>query len=188
LYLAGLRRPSAPALFLLSKVILVLLLPVGVWLATRSATQLSQVQAWLLIGTAVVAALVLPNWWLARRVRRRQAKLRNGFPDALDMLVICVEAGLGLTAAIERVTVEVRRLHPDLAGELAAVNAEMRSGVDRTTALLGLNARTGLPEIRGLVSLLVQTLQLGTGIADALRIYAAEFRDQRMQRAEERAA
>lgn len=97
------------------------------------------------------------------------------------MLVICVEAGLGLTAAIERVTSEIRDLYPELAAELTAVNAEMRSGVDRSTALQGLNARTGLPEIRGLVSLMVQTLQLGTGVADSLRIYSSEFRDQRMQ-------
>ncbi|NDF87120.1 MAG: type II secretion system F family protein, partial [Gammaproteobacteria bacterium] len=133
-------------------------------------------------------ALLAPNWWVEHRVRRRQSRLRNGFPDALDMLVICVESGLGLTAAMERVANEIRQLHPELSLELAAVNAEIRSGVDRAAALQSLNARTGLPEIRGFVGLLAQTLQLGTGVADSLRIYSTEFRDQRMHRAEERAA
>jgi tight adherence protein C len=142
-----------------------------------------------LVSALIAAiALLLPNWWLREKMKRRQARLRNAFPDALDMLVICVEAGLGLSAAMERVTDEIRHMHPDLATELASVNAEIRSGIDRGTALRSLNVRTGLPEIRGFVSLLTQTLQLGTGVADSLRIYAEEFRDQRMHRAEERAA
>ena len=103
------------------------------------------------------------------------------------MLVICVEAGLGLTGAIARVADELKYSRPELAAELDIVNAEMRTGVDREVALENLNARTGLVEIRGLVSLLVQTLRFGTGIADSLRVYSSEFRDQRMQAAEERA-
>ena len=86
------------------------------------------------------------------------------------MLVICVEAGLGLTSAIARVAEELKFSQPDLASELAIVNAEMRAGVDREVALDNLNARTGLSEIRGLVSLLQQTLRFGTGIADSLRV------------------
>jgi tight adherence protein C len=131
--------------------------------------------------------MLAPNRWLELRVARRQKRLRDGFPESLDMLVICVEAGLGLTSAIARVAEELKFSQPDLASELAIVNAEMRAGVDREVALDNLNARTGLSEIRGLVSLLQQTLRFGTGIADSLRVYAAEFRDQRMQAAEERA-
>lgn len=188
LYLAGLRQPNSAAVFFMSKLLLLLVVPVGCWAAARTIPGISPVQLWSLVAVALVLAVIGPNLWLDRRVRRRQARLRNGFPDSLDMLVICVEAGLGLTAAIERVTSEIRPLYPELAAEFAAVNAEMRSGVDRAAALQGLNTRTGLPEIRGLVSLLVQTMQLGTGVADSLRIYSAEFRDQRMQRAEEQAA
>lgn len=188
LYLAGLRQPNAAALFFMTKLLVVLVLPTGIWAAAQTMSEMSPAQLWSLVTIGLVVALIGPNWWLDRRVRSRQARLRNGFPDSLDMLVICVEAGLGLTAAIERVTGEIRSLHPELAAEFAAVNAEIRSGVDRATALQSLNDRTGLPEIRGLVSLLVQTMQLGTGIADSLRIYSAEFRDQRMQRAEEHAA
>jgi tight adherence protein C len=143
----------------------------------------------MLISALIVAlALLLPNWWLREKLKRRQMRLRNAFPDALDMLVICVEAGLGLSAAMERVTDEIRNMHPDLATEFAAVNAEVRSGVERGTALRSLNVRTGLLEIRGFVSLLTQTLQLGTGVGNSLRIYAEDFRDQRMQRAENQAA
>lgn len=188
LYIAGFRRPSAAAIFMVVKMGFLLTAVIGIWVLWQFPTSLSGTQLMLLSTLISALALLLPNWWLHQRMKRRQARLRNAFPDALDMLVICVEAGLGLSAAMERVTDEIRHMHPDLATELASVNAAIRSGIDRGTALQGLNVRTGLPEIRGFVSLLTQTLQLGTGVADSLRIYAEEFRDQRMQRAEERAA
>jgi tight adherence protein C len=188
LFIAGIRRPNAVSLFVLSKLLLLVSAIVATWLLwPESTTEVTAALVMLPIA-GIALGVFGPNWWLATKVKRRQAKLRNGFPDALDLLVICVEAGLGLTAAIERVTTEVRILHPELAQEFASVNAEIRSGIDRATALQGLNRRTGLPEIRGLVTLLVQTMQLGTGIADSLRVYSSEFRDQRMRVAEERAA
>ena len=137
---------------------------------------------------AAFIGLVLPNLVLNHLVKRRQKRLRDGFPDALDMLVVCVEAGLGLTAAIQRVAEELRFSHPELGAEFALVTAEMRAGVDRRWRSRGLAERTGLEDIRGLVSLLVQTLKFGTSIAETLRVYAEEFRDRRMQRAEEMAA
>ena len=188
LFIAGLRRPTAAANFVLSKLVLLVVVLVASWVFWPNEFESVATPIVALPIAGIVLALGGPNWWLESRVKRRQAKLRNGFPDALDLLVICVEAGLGLTAALERVTTEVRILHPELAQEFAAVNAEIRSGIDRSTALQGLNRRTGLPEIRGLVTLLVQTMQLGTGIADSLRVYSSEFRDQRMRNAEERAA
>jgi tight adherence protein C len=114
--------------------------------------------------------------------------LRDGFPDALDLLVVCVESGLGLSAAIERVAREIGVSHAELAVELSLVNAEMRAGVDRAKALRNLADRTGLDDIRGLVSMLIQAMRFGTSIADTLRIYSEEFRDRRMQKAEESAA
>ncbi len=188
LFIAGLRHPSAASLFVLSKLLLIVSAIAATWLTWPESREEVTASLIVLPIAGVTLGVIGPNWWLASTVKRRQAKLRNGFPDALDLLVICVEAGLGLTAAIERVTAEVRILHPELAQEFAAVNAEIRSGIDRATALQGLNRRTGLPEIRGLVTLLVQTMQLGTGIADSLRVYSSEFRDQRMRIAEERAA
>ena len=114
--------------------------------------------------------------------------MTHGFPDALDLLVVCVESGLGLAAAIQRVADELGVSHPELAFELATVNAEIRVGVQREQALRNLADRTGLEDIRGLVGLLVQTMRFGTGIADTLRVYSEEFRDKRTQKAEEQAA
>ncbi len=188
MYIAGYRRPGASAVFMIVKTGFILTAAIGIWLLWQFPTSLTNAQRLLLSAVLGASALLLPNWWLREMMKRRQARLRNAFPDALDMLVICVEAGLGLSAALERVTDEIRHMHPDLATELASVNAEIRSGIDRSTALRSLTVRTGLPEIRGFVSLLTQTMQLGTGVADSLRIYAEEFRDQRMHRAEERAA
>lgn len=187
LFIAGHRGPNAVPVFFGVKTALALALPVA-WLAVAPAMpEMIGGQRWLIVGAAAFIGLVAPNRWLELRVARRQKRLRDGFPEALDMLVICVEAGLGLTGAIARVADELKYSRPELAAELDIVNAEMRTGVDREVALENLNARTGLVEIRGLVSLLVQTLRFGTGVADSLRVYSSEFRDQRMQAAEERA-
>lgn len=185
--MAGIRQAQAAAIFFGVKMLLAIALPLLVWplawpLGFDLAATMTMVLASAFLG------LMLPNLWLDRRIRQRQKLLRNAFPDALDLLVICVEAGLGLTAAIERVATELRFSHPELAEELALVNMEIRAGVDRETALKNLAPRTGLSEIRGLTGLLVQTLQFGTSIAETLRVYSAEFRDQRMQAAQERAA
>ncbi len=137
---------------------------------------------------AGVAGFLIPSIWLDRRVLTRQRALRAGFPDVLDLLVVCVEAGLGLAPALQRVADEIVVSHPELGAELALVNAEMRAGVERAQALKDLAERTGLADIRGLVALMVQTMRFGTSIADALRIYAEEFRDKRTQAAEEAAA
>lgn len=185
---AGFRSPNALPLFYATKtglalVFLLVVVMSSVWLPQWSATRL--------VFVALLAAfvgLMLPNYVLEHMVERRQKRLRDGFPDALDMLVVCVEAGLGLTAGIQRVAEELRFSHPELGAEFAQVTAEMRAGVEREVALKGLAARTGLEDIRGLVSLLVQTLKFGTSIGETLRVYAEEFRDKRMQRAEELAA
>jgi tight adherence protein C len=132
--------------------------------------------------------LLLPNFVLHKLTDKRIRALTNGFPDALDLLVVCVESGLGLAAAIQRVADELGVSHPELAFELALVNAEIRVGVQREQALKNLADRTGLEDIRGLVGLLVQTMRFGTGVADALRVYSEEFRDKRTQKAEEQAA
>jgi tight adherence protein C len=121
-------------------------------------------------------------------MEKRIKKLRDGFPDALDLLVVCVESGLGLTAAIQRVADEIAVSHEELAMEMSLVSAETRAGMDRARALKNLASRTGLVDIRGLVSMLVQAMRFGTSIADTLRVYSDEFRDRRMQKAEEQAA
>lgn len=185
---AGFRSQNALAVFYSTKAALAILflcvtLAFAAWLP-----KLSTVQLFILALFAAFVGMVLPNLMLGHLVKRRQKHLRDAFPDALDMLVVCVEAGLGLTASIQRVAEELRFSHPELASELALVTAAMRAGVDREVALKSLASRTGLEDIHGLVSLLIQTLKFGTSIADTLRVYAEEFRDKRMQRAEELAA
>jgi tight adherence protein C len=132
--------------------------------------------------------MIGPSYVLDRKIARRKRHLTNGFPDALDLLVVCTEAGLGLNAALQRVARELAASHPVLAEELVLVNAEIRAGVERVEALRNLAKRTGLEDIKGLVALLSQSLRFGTSIAETLRIYSEEFRDKRVQRAEEAAA
>ena len=188
LHLAGYRSPTAPTTFFSIKAVLAVLLPAGWLMAAGYFPKLPASYMWFIAGFALFMGMVAPNSWLERKVAARQRALRNGFPDALDLLVICVESGLGLAASIERVSDELRFSHPELAQELALVNVEIRAGVDRETALKNLSERTGLQDIRGLVSLLNQTLRFGTSVADTLRVYSEEFRDQRTQSAEEAAA
>jgi tight adherence protein C len=185
---AGYRRPDAMQIFYTIKATLAIALPLAVLVVAQWLPKLSSqlIVLYALCGAGV--GLLLPNMVLDRLVENRMRKLRNAFPDALDLMVVCVEAGLGLSQTIQRVADELFVSHPELANELSMVNAEMRAGVDSVTALKHLADRTGLDDIRGLVSLLVQTLRFGTAIADSLRVYSEEFRDKRMQKAEELAA
>lgn len=185
---AGYRSPYALSTFYGTKALLMAALPISVLLTSPFFPQVTTSRLVLYALGAAVAGSLLPSMWLDRRVLARQRALRTGFPDALDLLVVCVESGLGLAPALQKVADEVEVSHPQLGSELALVNAEMRAGVERTQALRNLADRTGLADIRGLVALMVQTMRFGTSIADALRVYADEFRDKRMQAAEEQAA
>jgi len=188
LQFAGYRGTSAVSTFYGVKLALSIGLLLG-WLFV--AHFLSSLSAGRVVFFAVAATflgMLLPGIWLDRAVAKRHKLLRDGFPDALDLLTVCVESGLGLPQALQRVADELDVSHPELAVELGQVTAQMRAGVDRETALRGLATRTGLDDVRGLVSLLAQTLRFGTGIAEALRVYSEDFRDKRMQRAEEAAA
>lgn len=185
---AGLRSPNALPLYYALKTGLALAFLLGAAAASAWLPQWSVPRLVFFAMFAAFIGLMIPNYVLNHMVERRQKRLRDGFPDALDLLVVCVEAGLGLTAAIQRVSDELKFSHPELGAEFALVTAEMRAGVERETALKALSWRTGLEDIRGLVSLLIQTLKFGTSIGETLRVYAEEFRDKRMQRAEELAA
>ena len=185
---AGHRSPSAMQTFYSIKAVLTVVFPAVVFAVSYWMPDLSfNAFLFLMVGSAATG-LFLPTIVLDKQVEKRIKKLRNGFPDALDLLVVCVESGLGLTQALQRVAEEILVSHPELGMELTLVNAEIGAGVDQVTAFKNLADRTGLDDVRGLVSLLVQTLKFGTGVAEALRVYAAEFRDKRMQRAEELAA
>lgn len=131
---------------------------------------------------------LMVNGFLSRRVRMRQNELQKALPDTLDMLVVCVEAGLGLNQAIARVSEEVEHISPTMSEELQIVGLEMRAGTPREDALRHLGERTGLKDIKGLVSMLIQTDRFGTSIAQALRVHSDDMRTKRRQRAEEAAA
>jgi tight adherence protein C len=188
LQFAGFRSSWAVSAYYAGKLVLAVAL-VLLWLGiTQFLPPLTLGRVTFVALAAFGLGTIVPGIWLDRAVKKRHQLLRNGFPDALDLLTVCVEAGLGLTQALQRVAEELNVSHPELAAEIAQVTAQRRAGVDREMALKNLATRTGLDDVRGLVSLLAQTLRFGTGISDALRVYSEDFRDRRMQRAEEAAA
>jgi len=138
-------------------------------------------------GVAALIGYSLPAWHLDLRTMKRKRVIREGFPDALDLLLICVEAGLGLDAAIARVGTEIDKAHPILAEQFRLVGAELRAGRSREQALRGLGVRTGLEDVRSMVTLLIQSDELGTSIGQALRVHASEMRTKRLLTAEEKA-
>jgi tight adherence protein C len=143
----------------------------------------------LLVGLGACAlGYLLPSMVLARMAKKRQHKLRLALPDALDLLVVSVEAGLGLDQAIQRVADELGFAHPDLAEELRLVNLEMRAGTGRVEALKNLATRTGVDDIESLTAMLIQTDKFGTSVAQSLRVHSDTVRTKRRQRAEEAAA
>jgi tight adherence protein C len=137
---------------------------------------------------AAFIAYVIPGVVLARMAKRRQHRIRLGLPDVLDLLVVSVEAGLGLDQAIQRVGEELAFAHPDVSDELRLVNLELRAGKPRSEALRNLADRTGVDDVSSLVAMLVQTDKFGTSVAQSLRVHSDTVRTKRRQRAEEAAA
>ena len=142
-----------------------------------------------LVPGLVLAALgyVAPSFYVSFRSKERDRAIRNGLPDALDLLTVCVEAGSGIDQAIAKASEELQMSHPELATELAMVTTEMRAGKPRMQAFKNFAMRTGVDDVRSLVSMLVQTDRFGTSIGDALRVHADTSRTKRRQMAEERA-
>ncbi len=185
---AGYLYESALSVFYLWKFVLALGLGLATLFATTYFPTLTTAKIVFSVGVATLVGSMIPSYLLDKRVEARKKRIMNAFPDMLDMLVACSEAGLGLNAALQRVSKEIKASFPDLGGEIELVNAEILAGVERTRALKNLAVRTDIADIRGFVSMLAQSVRFGTGIADTLRIYAEDFRDKRMQRAEEVAA
>jgi tight adherence protein C len=149
---------------------------------------LYRVNTFFIPVVASALGYLLPDMWLTWRVSVRQRHLRRGLPDALDLLVICVEAGLGLDQALMKVSQDMKISHPELSEELQFVNLEMRIGKTRIDALRELARRTGLDDIKALTAMLIQTERFGTSIAQSLRVYSDDMRIKRRQRAEEMSA
>ena len=129
----------------------------------------------------------LPRYWVNKRLQNRQTEIQNGFPDALDMMLVCVEAGQSLDQSIVRVAREIKVGYPTLAEEFETVAQELKAGKDRVSVLKDMGERAGVPDVSSFVTVMIQSASFGTSIADALRVYAAEMRDKRIMRAEEKA-
>ncbi len=129
----------------------------------------------------------LPKYWVTKRQQERQEQIVNGFPDSLDMMLVCVEAGQSMDQSIIRVSKEIRAGFPALADEYEMVAHEMKAGKDRVSVLRDMSERAGVPDVSSFVTVLIQSATFGTSVAEALRVYAAEMRDKRVMRAEEKA-
>jgi tight adherence protein C len=184
---AGYRSASAVQMYWAVRLILPLLM-IGLALVLLPMIKVSVAIGLLAVTLVAGIGWLSPALYVGKRKQARQTRLRAAFPDALDLMVVCVESGLALPTTIERVAEEMSVSQVELAEELALVNAQIRAGITSTEALKQLAVRTGLEDIQGLVSLLAQSIRFGTSVADTLRIYADEFRDRRTQAAEEMGA
>jgi tight adherence protein C len=186
---AGFNQPGSPAYYVGLKAVLALIAIVTDWIWLEA--RLVPPGLLLMVGTLIGAALAgwrLPDAVLSKQVRRHREFIERGLPDALDLLVICGEAGLGLDIAFERVAREMKQAHPELGKELAITAAEMRVLPDRYLALANMADRLKLETLRSLVATLSQTMRYGTPLGQALRVLANEMRRERLVRFEERAA
>lgn len=185
---AGYRSPNSLAIYYFIRLLAMVVLPLLVLLMYPLFPKIEPDKFFYSAAMAGMLGMIVPSYYLDKKTARQQRSLRNGLPDAIDLLVVCTEAGLGLNAAILRVAQVIFEIHPALAEELLLVTAEIRAGVDRTQAMSNLARRTGLEDIKGLVTVLAQSMRFGTSISQTLRIYSEEFRDKRMQKADEEAA
>jgi tight adherence protein C len=185
---AGFGGPNAVRNYFALRLMLSVILPVAFLLLAPVFTRNMPVEKVMVITVCLlVAGLYLPAAFVSNRVRNRQRAVQESFPDALDMLMVCVEAGLGLDAAFTRVGAQMAAAHPVLAEEFGLVSLELRAGKSREAAMRNFAERIGTTEITSFVVLLIQSDQLGTSVAQTLRVQAEEMRIKRMLRAEEKA-
>lgn len=187
---AGYRSSRAPINFLGSRILLAIVLGMAFLVFGTEATKgMSSPYAFPgILVLCMVAGFYAPQLWLNSAINKRKELLVDGFPDALDLMVVCVEAGLGLDQAMNRVGLEIKTGHKDLGEEFSLLNLELRAGLSREQALRNLVQRTDLDDIRSLVALLIQTDRFGTSIGQALRVHSDSMRMTRRMKAEEKAA
>ena len=187
--MAGLRSRNALVAFFGSKALCAICLSVAIIAAILSfGWKIPLTGAILLVVFVSLLGFFLPNIWLAWKISRRQDAIMRGFPDSLDLLAVCVEAGMGLDAAIKRVGEEMRLSNKTISDEFRILNLEMRAGKERKDAMRSMADRIGLEDVSSWVTLLIQTDKLGTSISQALRIQSDSLRTKRSQRLEEIAA
>ncbi|WP_170769979.1 type II secretion system F family protein [Ruegeria lacuscaerulensis] len=162
---------------------------IGMSLVTVFAGDQEFTSQQMIIRVLIPAAALyfLPRYWITRRVAERQGAIEAGFPDTLDLMLVCVEAGQSLDQAIVRVASEMKASYPDIAQEFEVVAYELKAGKDKDTVLRDFGTRCGVQDVNSFVTVMIQSATFGTSIADALRVYASEMRDKRVMRAEEAA-
>ncbi len=187
---AGFRSTDGPVVFMFLKALLPVIFGAAAVIALYVLKVYDMPAMSRLAGTIMIAALgfYAPDIYVSNAANKRRKALRKGLPDALDLLVICAEAGLGLDAALSRVTREMARSSPEIADEFGLASIELSFLPERRQALINLNERTNMAEIRGVVNTLLQSEKYGTPLAQSLRVLAAEYRNERLMRAETKAA
>jgi tight adherence protein C len=186
---AGYRSVEAPLIFFGARLLLAIAFPIAfAVLRTAALPMLPYTQTMVLFIFAAVVGFYAPNLWVKLKTQRRQQKILAGFPDALDLMTVCVEAGLGLDAAMNQVADEISMSNRVLSEELKLVNLELRAGQSRQNALRNLSLRTDLEDVNNFTTLLIQTDNFGTSIGQTLRVHSDVMRTKRHNRAEEVAA
>jgi len=184
---AGIRSAAAYQIYLVVRWALPVVLVV-LAVVYGKVTGVTSRSIFLMVLVAGIAGFLLPDFVLRWKVRKRQEEITDALPDGLDLLVVCVEAGLGLNAAFVKITEEFQLSSPALSEEFDIVNREMVAGKPRQEALRALTERTGVEDVKSLVAMLIQTEKLGTSLAQSLRVHSDSLRTRRRQKAEERAA
>jgi tight adherence protein C len=183
---AGFRGENAPLIYRALQLVSLVAFPGAVAFAC-ALTGRSTTDAMLFIILGFVIGFFLPRFLLARLIKGRQQRVRWGLADALDLMVVSIEAGLGLNAAMMKISEELKSVHPDISGEFELANLEIRVGRERDEALRNLAERTGVDDLRSLVAMLIQADRFGTSIARAVRVFSDSLRTKRRQRAEQAA-
>jgi len=188
---AGYRHRDAVRFFHFAQFALGILFLIGgvtyfiLFKAGAQDTTTQQTLMWILGPGAI--GYYIPKYWITKRSQERQEAITDGFPDALDMMLVCIEAGQSLDQSIVRISKELRASYPALSDEFEIVAHEMKAGKEKTSVLNDMSERCGVQDISSFVTVLVQSATFGTSISDALRVYAEEMRDKRVMRAEEKA-
>lgn len=185
---AGIRNPDAQLIYFGVKTLLPLLLATATFFILRASSQFGGITFIMCVMLAALLGCYLPNLYLFLRIRRRQREIFENFPDAADLMLVCVEAGLGLDAGLTKVADEMKIKSPALAEELQLTNLEMRAGGTREKSLRNLAQRTGIDEVSIFATMLTQADKFGTSIGESLRVFSDDLRHKRQTRAEETAA
>jgi tight adherence protein C len=185
---AGFRRDEARLIYFGCKTLLPIIFAFGSYVLLRTFTAMEEMTVLMNLMLAALAGCYLPNLALTLRLRERKREIFENFPDAADLMLVCVEAGLGMDAAMTKITDEIRMKSAALAEELHLTNLEMRAGASRSQSLRNLALRTGIEEIGTFATMLAQSDKFGTSIGESLRVFSEDLRHKRQVRAEEHAA